>query len=119
MLQGAEKAHRPAELPRAATKAPPEAELLPRGVARLPKSRPLADLPLLALQAADRPAVHWALAIHRDRGVARQPAALPRAVPAADRAVVLPASNRRVSSQKVINRVALRLSLLGSSLSDR
>jgi hypothetical protein len=33
--------------------------------------------------------------------------------------VVLPASNRRVSSQKVINRVALRLSLLGSSLSDR
>jgi hypothetical protein len=33
--------------------------------------------------------------------------------------VVPPASNRRVRSQNVISAVALRLSLLGSSLSDR
>jgi hypothetical protein len=149
MLQGPEKAHRRAELPRAATKAPPEAERPPRGVARLPTSHPLAGPPLLALQAAARPAAHWALAardpgaahLRADRREAAPPAAaLPRAVPAADRAVVHqaiahpaaahraaarqaavvpPASNRRVRSQKVISAVALRLSLLGSSLSDR
>jgi hypothetical protein len=134
MLQGAEKAHRPAELPRAATKAPPEAELLPRGVARLPKSHPLADPPLLALQAAVRPAAHWALAVHRDPGVAhrragrqeaappaaaRQRAALPRAVPAADRAVVPPASNRRVRSQKVICAWRCVYLYLAQTLSDR
>jgi hypothetical protein len=33
--------------------------------------------------------------------------------------VVPPASNRRVRSQNVISAVALRLSLLGSSLSER
>ena len=66
MLQGAEKVHRRAEL-RAATKAPPAAELRPRGVARLPTSHPLAGPPLLAPQAA----------AHRA-------------------AVVRPASNRRV-----------------------
>src|SRR5688572_3172270 len=136
MLRGAEKVHRPAELRRAATKARREAELPRRGVARLARSHPLAG-PLLARQAVDLPAAHWAPAVQRGatlpaaarlRAVPagdRRVAARPRVVPAADRAVVPPevahlvvppAADRRVRSHKVISAVALRLSLLGSSL---
>jgi hypothetical protein len=121
MLRVAEKVPRPAELRRAATKARREAELLHRGVARRARSHPLAG-PLLAPQAVDLPAAHWAPAVHRGatlRAAARlkavpadrRVAARPRAVPAADRAVVPPAADRRVRSQKVISAVALRLSL--------
>jgi hypothetical protein len=124
MPRGAEKVHRPAELRRAATKARPEAELPRRSVARLARSHPLAG-PLLARQAVDLPAAHWAPAVHpgvtlpaaaRLKAVPadRRAAARPRAVPAADRAVVPPAADaaaRRVRSQKVISAVALRLSL--------
>lgn len=113
MLRVAEKVPRPAELRRAATKARREAELLHRGVARRARSHPLAG-PLLARQAVDLPAAHWAPAVHRGatlRAAARlkavpadrRVAARPRAVPAADRAVALPANNRRVRSHEVIS----------------
>jgi hypothetical protein len=103
MPRGAEKVHRPAELRRAATKARPEAELPRRSVARLARSHPLAG-PLLARQAVDLPAAHWAPAVHpgvtlpaaaRLKAVPadRRAAARPRAVPAADRAVVPPAAD--------------------------
>jgi hypothetical protein len=95
-----------------------------------------------AVPAADRrqvvlPAAHWAPAVRREAtlpAAARRRAARPRAVPAAVRAVVppaadhllaalpavvRPAADRRVRSQKVIGAVALRLSLVGSSLSER
>ena len=133
MLRGAEKVRR------AATKAHREAELPRRGVARLARSHPLAG-PLLARQAVDLPAAHWAPAVHREATLPaaarlkavpaadRRVAARPRVVPAADRAVVPPevvhpvvppAADRRVRSHKVISAVALRLSLLGSSLNWR
>jgi hypothetical protein len=138
MLRGAEKVQRPAELRRAATKARREAELPRRGVAHLARSHPPAGL-LLARQAVDLPAAHWAPAVHREATLPaaarlkavpadRRVAARPRVVPAADRAVVPPevahpvvppAADRRIRSHKVISAVALRLSLLGSSLNWR
>lgn len=125
MQRGAEKVPRPAELRRAATKARRGAELPRRGVARLARSHPPAG-PLLARQAVDLPAAHWGPAVHREAMLPaaarlkavlvadRRVAARPRVVPAADRAVVPPATDRRIRSQKMISAVALRLSLLGS-----